>query len=59
MNIRWLMRASNWARNPPPLSRVILIAAVVVICLLLYGAEQIWGWPDWMPERAPRRPFRP
>jgi len=54
--LRWLMRASRWARNPPSMGRVKLVLLVLAAVALLYGIEQIWGWPDWLTvNRAPRR----
>ncbi|MEC8631154.1 MAG: hypothetical protein VXY73_13765 [Pseudomonadota bacterium] len=50
----WLVRASRWARNPPSMNRVILGAVVIAICLVLFGIERIWGWPEWLtPNRVP------
>lgn len=58
MNPLWLLRASKWARHPPSRRRVYLVLGVILICLLLYGIEQLWGWPDWLtPERGPRGRF--
>ena len=48
MNLHWLMRMSQWARRPPSWARVKLVAAVLAICLALWGVEQIWGWPEWL-----------
>jgi hypothetical protein len=48
MNPMWLLRMSRWARRPPSLQRVVLVVAVIVLCLLLVGAEWLWGWPDWL-----------
>lgn len=51
----WLVRAARWARNPPSMNRVILGAVVIAICLVLFGIERIWGWPEWLtPNRVPR-----
>ena len=46
MNPMWLLRAKRWVQNPPSKSRVMLIAGVLAVCLMLYGIETIWGWPD-------------
>lgn len=46
--MRWLLRMSQWARNPPPLSRVLMVFGVVALCLVLVGIEKFVGWPDWM-----------
>ncbi len=49
MNIMvWLLRASRWARNPPPMRRVLLVLGVILVCLFIAGAEWLWGWPDWL-----------
>ncbi|WP_347309758.1 hypothetical protein [Defluviimonas sp. SAOS-178_SWC] len=39
MNLRHLLRMSRWARNPPPVRRVVLVLAVVAACLGLAGLE--------------------
>ncbi len=55
MSPLWLIRASQLVRNPPPLGRVLLVLSVVALYVLLYAAETIWGWPDWlMTDRAPK-----
>lgn len=46
MNPNWLMRMSQWVRNPPSPRRVKLVLAVVAVCFALWGIELIWGWPD-------------
>ena len=48
MNPIWLLRMARWARQPPSLQRVIIVAVVVVLCLGVAGAEWLWGWPDWL-----------
>jgi len=48
MNLRWLMRMSQWARNPPSWRTVRLVAGLLAACLAIWGAELIWGWPDWL-----------
>lgn len=48
MNPRHFLRMSKWARNPPSAKRVKLVFAVVLICAVLYGVEQLVGWPDWL-----------
>lgn len=48
MNLHWLMRMAQWARNPPSPGRVRLVLGVVAACFALWGIEQIWGWPDWL-----------
>ncbi len=41
-----LMRMAKWARHPPSVARVKLVFAILAACLVLWGAEQIWGWPE-------------
>ncbi len=55
MNQRWLLRAKRWAQNPPSLARIKFIATILAICILLYGIEQIWGWPAWLTPNDLRR----
>ena len=43
MNPRWLLRASQWARNPPPARRVWLVLGVIAACLALAGIERLAG----------------
>ncbi|WP_212523141.1 hypothetical protein [Actibacterium sp. MT2.3-13A] len=55
MSMRWLLRASRWARNPPSEKRVKLVLGVVALCLLLVALERFFGWPDWLTlEGTPR-----
>ncbi|MBE0554797.1 MAG: hypothetical protein IH625_13995 [Rhodobacteraceae bacterium] len=56
MNMNWFLRMAKWARHPPSPARVRLVAAVVAICLVLWGIELIWGWPEWL---TPNRRIRP
>lgn len=46
MNLRHFLRMAKWARNPPPLSRVILVLSVLGICLALFALEWAGFWPD-------------
>ena len=48
MNWRWLLRAKRWAQNPPSEDRVKLVLGVIAICVVLYGIDLIWGWPEWL-----------
>lgn len=59
MNLTWLLRMAQWARNPPSWGRVKLVAAVVALCLLLVGIEVFLGWPDWLTTTGGGRPIRP
>lgn len=57
MNIHWLLRMSRWARRPPSKERVALVLAVVAFCLLLFGFETVFGWPESLtPEKIGSRP---
>ena len=56
MNMAWLLRMARWARHPPSIGRVILIFSVVVICLLIAGAEWLGLFPDWGVEPGRRMP---
>lgn len=58
MNPHWLMRASRWVRHPPSPGRVKLVLAIVGICVILYGIERIYGWPDWLTPERPGRLLR-
>ncbi len=44
--MNWLIRMSQWARHPPPMWKVKLVVAVVLMCVAIFGIEQIWGWPE-------------
>ncbi len=48
MNMLWLLRMRQWVQNPPGPKRLKLIAIVIVIAFLIFGFEQIFGWPDWL-----------
>ena len=55
MNPIWLLRMAQWARNPPSAGRVKLVFAIIVLCLILFGIERLFGWPEWLtPNRVPR-----
>ncbi|MBV7379514.1 hypothetical protein [Maritimibacter dapengensis] len=47
-NMRHAFRMAKWARNPPGEKRVKLVFAVLAICLLLFGFERMFGWPEWL-----------
>jgi len=48
MNMRHLVRMAKWARHPPSERRVRLVFGVILICLILFGLERIFGWPEWL-----------
>ena len=55
MNLRWLLMAKRWAQNPPSMGRVKLVVGVIVVCLLIIGAEKLGLTPDWMTADRVRR----
>ena len=48
MNLRWMVRAARWARNPPSEKMVKLVFGIIAAGLVLVGIEYFIGWPDWM-----------
>jgi len=52
-NLRHLLRMSNWARHPPSSRRVKLVLGVIAISLVVWGLEQIFGFPEGWPARFP------
>jgi hypothetical protein len=48
MNPIWFLRMKRWVQHPPSRNRVLLVVGVVGVCLLIAGAESLWGWPDWL-----------
>ena len=46
--LHWLLRAKRWVQNPPSAGRVKLVFGVLAICLVIFGIERLFGWPDWM-----------
>ena len=46
MNLRHLLRAARWARNPPSARRVALVLGIVAVCLALAGLEWAGLLPD-------------
>ncbi len=56
MDIRWLFRAKRLAQNPPSAGRVKLFLVVLALCLILFGIEQVFGWPEALTPNGTRRP---
>ena len=55
MNPIWFLRMSRWARNPPSDGRVKLVLGIILVCLILFGIEWWFGWPDWLtPNQVPK-----
>ncbi|MFY0648277.1 MAG: hypothetical protein ACSHW6_14680 [Sulfitobacter geojensis] len=56
MNPVWLMRMSQWARNPPSAKRVKLVFGIIAIAAVIWGIEWLGYWPEWAKaERIPRK----
>ena len=53
--MRWFLRMSRWARNPPSEKRVLMVLAIIAICLAIYGIERLGLWPDWATAQRLRR----
>lgn len=47
-NPRHFLRMAKWARRPPSEKRVKFFIGVLVICLVLFGIERLFGVPDWL-----------
>ncbi len=48
MNLRQLLRMKKWAENPPGEGRVKLVFGAVILCVILFGYERLFGWPAWL-----------
>jgi hypothetical protein len=48
MNPIWFLRMANWVRRPPSRRTLVVWAVVIGLCLLVAGAEWLWGWPEWL-----------
>lgn len=48
LNPRQFLRMSKWARKPPSSRQVKLVFGVIVLALIIFGLERIFGTPDWM-----------
>ncbi|MCF6231911.1 MAG: hypothetical protein L3J36_02225 [Rhodobacteraceae bacterium] len=45
--MRWFIRMSRWARNPPSPAMFKMVVGIILVMLLIYGLERIGWWPDW------------
>ncbi|MCG6901911.1 MAG: hypothetical protein LJE68_04445 [Rhodobacter sp.] len=55
MNPLRLLRMARWARRPPSEARVRLVLGVILLCLIVFGYEWLFGWPEWLtPNSVPR-----
>lgn len=51
----WLMRMSQWARNPPSPRKVKLVLGVIAVVVLIVGVEALGLWPGALTlDRPPR-----
>lgn len=48
MNPIWFLRMARWAKKPPSAGRVKLVLAIIAVCLLIFGYEWLFGWPEWL-----------
>jgi hypothetical protein len=48
MHLTWFLRMARWARRPPSARRVVYVLAVIAVCLILFGIERVFGWPDFL-----------
>ncbi|SFT49758.1 hypothetical protein [Sedimentitalea nanhaiensis] len=53
--MRWLLRMSRWARNPPSARRVVLVFGVIALCLGIVALEWLGLWPEWATAQRMRR----
>ena len=57
-NMRQAFQMAKWARHPPSAQRIKLMIAVLMICVVLFGIDRIFGWPDFLTmQNAPRGRF--
>jgi hypothetical protein len=52
---RLLARMALLARRRPPLRILLLVLAVILGALALWGIEQRWGWPEALTPEGHRR----
>jgi hypothetical protein len=48
MNPMWFVRMARWLRHPPSKRTMAIWVVVILLCLLIAGAEWLWGWPAWL-----------
>lgn len=59
MNFHWLIRMKQWARKPPPMWKVLLVAGVVAACLAIYGLQWAGYWPEALTLQRMPRGYKP
>lgn len=55
MNMGWLLRLRRMAQHPPSPHRFKFLAFVLIVCILLFGYESLFGWPEWLTVNRGRR----
>lgn len=48
-----LLRMARWVRRPPGKRRIIMWLTVLAITLAIWGAESLFGTPEWMRLEGP------
>lgn len=57
MNMHWLLKMAEWARNPPSKKQVIIAGVAAAVVLMIVGVEWLGLWPDWARvQHVPRVP---
>ncbi|MDJ1007143.1 MAG: hypothetical protein QNJ13_04900 [Paracoccaceae bacterium] len=52
----WFMRMARLVRNPPSAAKDKLVLGLIALVFLLWGIEQLFGWPEALTvERIGRR----
>jgi hypothetical protein len=46
LNLRWLLRMSQWARKPPSGAGVKLVLFIVAALLVVLALESLGLWPE-------------
>ena len=53
MNPIWFLRMARWAKRPPSEARVKFVLAIIAVCVILFGIERYFGWPEWLTANRP------
>ncbi len=56
--IGWFLRAKRWAKKPPSAKTVKFVICILIICIILWAFEYIWGLPEWMQVNRIGRGYR-
>lgn len=46
-NMRWLLRATQWVRNPPSAKMVRLVFGIIAVGVIIVMIEKLGYWPEW------------